>query len=484
MFKGKEFGERSGNRRSERQRKKEWAASESRDGLLNKIWENMEQNRSSRTLFLQYRIENNQGVASEKAVGFEEIYSRRASDREAGENEEEAIAGDKRALSAWLTENYESYSMSLLTAGAVFEELPYLWIVEAADRLFASFGDRELEKEKETDREQKIRRFGARIIQGEMDTCMGMVSITVLEWKDKSWPERILRCLWMEFPGIRDKVTRWLEACILEERLSISKRAAAALGRFAYWDHSYFFHNMAPAMMSKDSISDDMKTARILLSWNRYEGGPEELDKILSGWSNRKNVHYLLTVLLVCAELEDRTETMENAAKQFIQEALKEIRDQRQGEYLNHIFDFFAAGVRHAAYYKAMIKAMYCESVPKPSTETADALSGLLLCLFAADIFLARWKDGEEAMLIKLCFANRETSEQLCFLWRLVWSCEDRREDFCRLLGTYVSLAGKQSCERKLRSFVKIAAGENSTSEVCEDIVTNICKQSIVRFNG
>ena len=47
-----------------------------------------------------------------------------------------------------MTENYEAYSLALMIATAVFDAMPYMWVVREAEVLYDSFENKNGKEEK------------------------------------------------------------------------------------------------------------------------------------------------------------------------------------------------------------------------------------------------------------------------------------------------------------------------------------------------
>lgn len=131
------------------------------------------------------------------------------------------------------------FSMAIMIASAVFECLPYQWVLQAAEKLYESF-DKKEEEEKQSGITYILSQFGAKICQGEIYTYTGKTQIEVVRFLKKEYSEKILKFIWREYPHLQDKIVLWLKEYGIRRPMSMSKRANQIMGLLAHWDY-YFF---------------------------------------------------------------------------------------------------------------------------------------------------------------------------------------------------------------------------------------------------
>lgn len=447
------------------------------DSDIDRVWERIEKDKDIKNIFIQYRIENNHGVIAGNDVEFGDIHIGKQAGQKRTESKAVAIAGDKKTLCEWISNNYETYAMAFLIAGAVFDCLPYQWVQEAADKLCVMFDTESSERGNTVAKKERLEQFGAQIVQGTMNTYTGTINIEVIQWAEERYARIVLNCLWKEFPQIRDTMILWLETYIMRTPLSMSKQAISAMSEFAGWDYYYFINNIIPLLLGRSNIISDMAVAQIVVALDEGNVNKSNTDTMLRNWSKLNNVHYLLTALLVSVKLNDRADVLQTAIDKFVAETIDAIQKHRKSQFLDYIYSFFAIGVRAFVFYRNLIEITYRRVHARMTVNEKRAVCDLFLNLFAADIDSAQLRNGEDAIFIKLCFANKDISNKLCCLWRMVWNNRYYRENFYFLLGRYVYLSGEENCKERLRNFIDIVIGQNSSEEVCQDVLIKILKR-------
>ena len=86
----------------------------------------------------------------------------------------------------WLTENYEAYSLALMIATAVFDAMPYMWVVREAEVLYDSFENKNGKEEKRYGITEILSQFGAVICKGELNTYTGITPIDIVRLEQKT----------------------------------------------------------------------------------------------------------------------------------------------------------------------------------------------------------------------------------------------------------------------------------------------------------
>ena len=262
----------------------------------------------------------------------------------------------------------------------------------------------------------------------------------------------------------------------------MSKRAMEVIGLLACWDYYYFLNNMAGAVQKDKSISTDMIIAQTILTISREEMYRENADHLLRAFGRERRVHYLLTALFVCAQWEEKSDIADSMIERYICEALAELHQGKEGEYLKNLYDFFASGMRVFRFYEVLVESMFMRARQNLFPREKRELCELFLRLFAADISLARFEDGEDAILIKMCMIRHDIRYSLAFLWQTVWQCRYYRQVFYDLMAKYEKERGAAG-ERMgygMEEFIGGALGDICTKETQSDI----CKKIRRRIKG
>lgn len=428
---------------------------------------------TSRNIIIQFRIENDHGIIAGDGAMFENVSINDKSIKKDNEKVGEDIAADEGILTDWIYENYEKYIMTFLLACAVFEKHPYSWIEEAANQLY-DLWIFENKEERRVVPTKKLEELGAIKCEGELNTHAGVVKVNIIQMKEESYCSRILKVVWQEFPQLREKIVVWLKSYIFGKRLLMSKCAVQVMGKLACMDYHYFMGEMLKLLFQEPSISTDVLAAQVLLFLNKQEEYEENVINMLRNWNNCNDIHYLLTTMIVCVALREKSDIMEAAIHKYLQKAFEGVEKEEENTYLQYIYDFFACGMRKVGFYRILIEWM-CEKLNENTSITRKQnVVGFFLRLFAADICLMRYEVGEDAVFVKLCFADQAISNEICFLWQNVWRCWDYRKTFYVILGEYYFRIQKSDDE--MRRFIRKIIGSEAADSIQEDILAKVRK--------
>lgn len=446
--------------------------------FFTRMLEEAVQDDDKRNIYIQYRIVNNHGIMANDSAQIEKISTNNwevANEKEKKLRRNVFSAEGKR--DKWLAENYETYPMALLVATAVFDMMPYMWVIRAADALYASFENKKDEEEKRRGISETLGQFGAVICKGEINTYTGITPTDIVRLEQRVLQNTILKYIWIECPQLQDVIMLWLEGYYMSRPLSMSKRAGDIMGKLACWDYHYFLNNMVNQIRYKKSISTDMMIAQIVTVLDKKKEYHDNACNLLDNWSRERNIHYLLAGLFACAGQQDKNSVLETIISLYIDRAMEELQRERQGEYLQWIEDFFAAGVRAFTFYRILIGKICGLTHDNPSPRETRDIRRLFWILFHIDIQIARYEKGEDAVLVRIAMQNDPIGKQLQFLWQFVWRDRDNREFFYRSLAEYNKRAGAMPNYR-LEKFIQSAFGEICDKKWQIDICNKIRRRS------
>lgn len=453
------------------QEKSENNFKEANNNYLKQILKNTGQQEETKNIFINYRIINNHGVMTGDDAKIESISIHDTKEKK-GKFSQKNIMSDEGEFSQWLIENYETYSMTIMIASAVFHGLPYTWVVQAADELYLAF------KQEKEDRRYGITeilsRFGAAICQGEMNTYTGKTQIEVVRFLKKEYQEKILKYTWRECPQLHDIIVLWLKKYSMQKPVSMSKRALDTMGQIAQLDYYYFQHNMIGMIQQDRKISTDMSIACIVMSLSASKEYQDNVHKLVKFWSKENNVHYLLTTLFVCVESNDKGDILENAIYHYLCKSISGIQEHTENEWLTNIYEFFAAGMRSFTFYRILIEKIYEFADQQIIPSKKIYVCNLFLILFAVDLDLAQFEKGEDAIFIKLCTTKNEVCDKICYLWRMVWQCRYYRQTFYDLMADYERKQHQFPNSGNIERFVKKVFSTICTEEIQYDICCKI----------
>ena len=446
--------------------------------FFTKILETSGQDDDRKNIYIQYRIINNHGIMASDSAQIEKVYS----------NDQEGLRGKERKVkrntffdeskrNRWLTENYEAYPMALMITVAVFDAMPYMWVMRAADALYDSFGNKKDKEEKRYGITEILRQFGAIICKGELNTYTGTTPIDVVQFEQKMLQETILKYIWFECPQLQDVIMLWLEKHYMGKIMSMSKRAVDVMGWLACWDYHYFLNNMVNKIRSKKSIPTDMMIAQVVRALDKNNEFQENVYNLLVYWSREQNIHYLLTGLFVCAGQKDKNDILETIISCYVGRTMEELQREKRGEYLQWESDFFAAGMRAFTFYRILIDKIYETACSNSSPRNIRDVCRLFWTLFSIDINLARYEKGEDAVFIRIAMQDDSTGVRLRYLWQTAWRDRTHRETFYYMLAEYDKRIGKMP-DYSLEKFIQKTFGDICEREWQIDICSKIRRRS------
>lgn len=419
-------------------------------------------------------INNTNGIVAGDDTKIEDIQFHTIKD--GVDSKQECILLSENQFNDWLSKHYETYSMALLAAAAVFDAFPYTWVVRAAEILCRRFHFQKEEEEKTYGFTKTLGQFGAVLCSAELNTYAGKIPVEVVKLTKKEYQEIILKNIWRECPKLHDDIMQWLEDYIFQNQMSMSKRAAEIMGRLISWDYYYFLDHMVKRIPQENCLSTDVVIAQNILALSQERIYEKNVYNLLHVWSREKNIHYLLTALFICTEICDTKDILENIITAYVNRAMKEIYVQMPGVYMQHIKEFFAAGVRSFTFYRILIEQIYGHlntAFPRIQRDVCKLFIGL----FAADLRLAQFNNGEDAIFIKLCMTNHAISNQLCCIWQAIWQFRQFRQTFYDMISKYVRKSGPNN-GTQLEAFIKQALGGICTDEIQNDICRKIHRRA------
>lgn len=436
----------------------------------------LDQDESNIKIINQYRIIYNHGIYAEDNANFEHIEVGGTKSK-SQEFKEGNILEDEDQISRWIGEYYETYSFAFIISCAVFNCLPYNWIIEAADELYGTFQIEEQQKGSKNVSTNFLKKFGAEIVPGEINTYTGKIKVDVIRLIEEQYQEKILKYIWRECPQLRDKIVLWLKKYCVRSRISMSRQAMAVMGCLAYWDYFYFLNNMTKMILHDKNILTDMIIAQVIVVLNKYGEYSENINNLMRKWNKEDNVHYFLVNLFICAELTEKRDILEETISLYIDGLIEELREKRENDYSKNIYDFFSSGMRAYTFYRILVEKIHNLACDASALSEKEKICQLFLRLFAVDVNIMRADNKEDALFVRLCFVDdckHNIKYKMADLWKLVWDCRSYRQIFFCLMSIYEMKVNKEKDNRKLECFIKRILGDFCTMEMQEDICNKI----------
>ncbi|MCH5265494.1 MAG: hypothetical protein J1F02_06315 [Lachnospiraceae bacterium] len=421
----------------------------------------------------QYRdvyMTNNSGVmvkdnASVQEINFSQVLNKNSKESEC------TVVENSEHLRQWILHNYYTMGVPYLISCAVFYNMPYMWICEAAKALSLLLYSTENNVEKRIFSQQDIKEFGAEIYRADINTGSGKSKMDFVRFLKSSYPDIIMKCIWNQFPEMREVITNWLKRCMLFNKKIMFRRVNDVLSMLAQEDYYYFVNYIVQQLYDEKDIHADMGLTRIILSLYEAENHKENSKKLVNQWSERKEVHHLLTVMLICNERVEQKTNLNKAIHNYLDGLFRSILRNRENDFSRRMYDFFAIGMRNFTFYRIIIEEIY--EFAKLQKTQKEAVK-LFLLLFSCDVTLAKITK-EEAIFVKLVYSNSVIRTKLCELWRMAWNKHAFREIFYLELGRcFVNRGDDRECE--IERFIASAFFELE-SEYKEDLEIKIVQQ-------
>lgn len=424
---------------------------------------------SSKNIFIQYRIENNHGVVAGRDVDMGDMYAEGIVKRPDGDGYHHAVVRDSERLGKWMAEHFGSFDMAFLIASAVFENMPYIWINQAAEKLYIEQADNM--KKQERAREQRLKEFGAGLYQGNINTYAGKTTVDFICFKEKEYAQIVLKYVWIEFPKLRNDLICWLQYFILKGKIQMSKRATEVIGFFSGLDYYFFANELVNQIIKANSINNDMLLARIVIQLKEQKEFEEQINKIVNYWSKSQNTHYLITTVLICAEWKEKKEELKTVVHSYLEDAF---RCCKRGEEKEEIFEFFASGMRGFTFYRILIEKLYAMYQGLENRWEKEAFNILFVSLVIVDNGMLDVENDEEAILVKLSYTKSSVREMLSVLWQMVFQSNSYRKQLYYILGQHYFLFSQEKADDMLKKFLNGVFGVKKSDAYKKEVLFQI----------
>jgi len=386
---------------------------------------------------------------------------------------ETSIAKDNKRLREWINKNYFNPSLALMITIAVFNEMPYNWIVNEKGNLY-TYLPKGNEHQLDTKAvEERLEEIGAEICMGEITDYAGKREERFIRFADEEDADALIEYVWLQFPDLKMPILKWLVRHICRGRNIYVMKITKVLSKLACIDYGFFANQMIPAFYEEKNISVDITLSQILIFLNDRES--KKVISMLTHWSTQKRVHPLLTVLLVARELKEES-ILRKAVKTYLDRLYYDFYEE-DNDFYDHIIDFFAVGIRKAFFYRVLIEELYelffqNDSLPQGKNRKID----LFLILFLIDVALLTENKGkrEEAIFVKMCIAPGRVKDKLCAIWRMVWNTHAYRTEFYKVMGEYYTWLNDRKQIGNILLFIDVVLGRNVSAEAKNDVYKKI----------
>lgn len=424
-----------------------------------------------RNVYIYYQNIYNNGVmtGNDSIIENINIKSKEGLNRK---NNKQSVTTNDKTLINWITQNYANYSMALMIACIVFNEMPRDWIVKAADDLFEKI---HIDNEKEKGIyafSDMIEPFGLEVCKGSLNMYGGLIEVDIIRLIDKEKRAKILSILWNQCLNLREKIIIWLNEFNGKRPYRMSKEAIVAVEIFSSEDYCFFVKRIIPIIMNNRTMYANMLMARTLTKMQKkYESNVVEMIK---QWGQKRDVDYLLTTMLFCIDKPVfHKDTLECAIENYFKFGLDDYKNVKN-QYYKHAFDLYAVGQRVAVFYKLLIHHLYERLLGKRGGILKSNVGIFFMLLFKADIEFTRYDNKKTPIFFQLSYINDEVRIELCKIWEIIWSYQRLKEEMYRYLARYENKVVEAGIESQLEKFIYYVFGNICSSDIQESICTKV----------
>lgn len=336
-------------------------------------------------------------------------------------------------LKSWMTKHYNDYEMAFIITMAVFEKMPYLWVYEMAESLFALLGgtnEEFLSVKAKMANSNRIENVGGKTYLGIVYNHTGKMENMFICFQNADYSKRVLECVWKEYIFLREKIIEWLAKYISDQNYSKAIRAIKALALFAQVDFDYFCRKVITKLFSRKDLLSDFAIAQIMLQVYQNEKYQDNIEKAYMHWTKMDNIHYLFTALMIGVANKWNQGKMEIAVERYIDRLIWDIRSCTTEEYISNLPAFFAIGQRTAVYFKAITEVLHeklkmYQGRKHRLERVCIGISFLLLLSEDNNQSNIDFKNAEkhkEMIFVKMCLISNDTTMKVRELWRLIWT--------------------------------------------------------------
>lgn len=448
------------------------------------IWEKMKGNNmfndaQTVNFYIDYRNEINNGIHIGDHATMNDInFHTFAAKDDAAHNTAFSLAKDSKKMADWISKNYFKPSLAFLITIAAFNEMPYNWIIEEKENLYLCLIKNEAGKPSyEVEAiEKTLWEIGAETCDGEISDYAGKREEKFIKYRDNEDANRIIEYVWTQFPNLKAPILEWFIKHIEAGRSIYAKRITAVLSLLASKDYGYFVNHIIPRLYQAENVSVDITLSQILNELMKRQR--ESVISMLTHWSTQNRVHPLLTVLLVAREMNDGEKILRQAINTYLH-VIHSGNHKKENQFLSHLIDFFAVGVRKVVFYRLLIEELHGLFFKGTNSKISYENLDLFLSLIWIDVFLSCGNDKkqEEAILIKMCIVENSAKNKLCQIWNKVWKTHSYRSEFYQVLGQYYKQLQDEALRKHLLAFLDMILGKEVSTEKKLDIYGKIKRQ-------
>ncbi len=347
---------------------------------------------------------------------------------------------DYKAVYRYLKEQQQNPYSALLIVLSIFNNSQFDLVSQEA-KLFYNLNTEEeknINDEKEPfeiSRQEAVSNFGIRFYQDMLITPGGRFITSFIGFASEEHSLIILRCIYSEFVILKDKVTIFLTKLICSEKITLYIAAINTLKKICDINPEYFIQKIIARIIQNKSIPSDVAIAQVLCSIAEHSRSEYRADKYLAIIPNiDKDIHYYIITLMMCKTLYYKRDKIGKLIRPILWELINQPRLQNllnklemdlpeEENFINNIDLFFNIGNRYAEYYIALIIELYKILKRMKRTDSRREFVHFIALLFIQEDYNESClntynpKKFKDMVFIRLVLRDRETSDNLIFLW-------------------------------------------------------------------
>lgn len=316
-----------------------------------------------------------------------------------------------------------------------------------------------IEKESfEISRQEAKANFGVRFYQDMLITSSGRFLTSFIGFASEEHSLNVLRCIYLEFVTLKDKVTAFLTKLICSEKLTLYIAAINTLKKICDINPEYFLSKIVVRLVKNKSIPSDIAIAQILCKIASNSKSEYSADKYLAFIpNNNKDIHYYIITLMMCKTLAYKRDKIGKLIRPILWELITQPKLQlvlnklemdlpEDENFLNNIDLFFNIGNRYAEYYIALISEIYDILKQMKRNDTRRDLVHFITLLFIQEDYNesclntknpSKFKD---MIFIRMILRDNNTSRNLVFLWTELLKNRRFKKATERILENYLMM--------------------------------------------
>lgn len=245
---------------------------------------------------------------------------------------------DPKAVYKYLKENQQTSYGAFLIALSIFTDCEFEMVVREAEILYDILtegrrevmnvkGEREVVKCESFDisRQELAESFGVRFYRNYLITFGGKILTGFVGFPTEEYSINILRCVFLEFISLRNKIAGYLTKLICSERISLYSASVEAVKKICNINPKLFMYGTLVRLLENKTIMSDIAVSEILCTIAQNSGITYNADRYLDAiYIKKKDIHYYIITLLMCKNLSYKREKIAKLIRPVLTEMVSQ----------------------------------------------------------------------------------------------------------------------------------------------------------------